>query len=159
MSADDDSTVLFRRAGRDFDRRAVRRLARRLLEEVAGGRPFTCLLTDDRELRRLNRLFFGKDRPTDVISFPDAEGGAPDGSRPAPLGEMAISVDRAREQAAAMGHSLEEEIGVLMLHGLLHLLGMDHETDRGQMRRAERRWRLRLGLPGGLTERAGRAAR
>ncbi len=159
MSADDDSRVLFRRAGRDFDRRAVRRLARRLADEVAGGRPFTCLLTDDRELRRLNRLFFGKDRPTDVISFPAAEGAAPDGSGPGPLGEMAISVDRAREQAAALGHSVEEEIGILMLHGLLHLLGMDHETDRGRMRRAERRWRRRLGLPASLTERTGRVER
>ncbi len=157
MSADDDSTVLFRRAGRELDRRAVRRLAERLRDEVAGKRPFTCLLTDDRELRRLNRLFFGKDAPTDVLSFPASDDVEPSAPGPAPLGEIAISVERAREQAAEFGHSLEEEIGVLMLHGLLHLQGMDHETDRGRMRRAERRWRRRLGLPVSLTERAGRA--
>ncbi len=159
MSADDDSTVLFRRAGRDFDRRAVRRFAQRLRDEVAGGRPFTCLLTDDRELRRLNRLFFGKDAPTDVLSFPSADGGDPSGPAPASLGEIAVSVDRARQQAAEFGHSVEEEIGILLLHGLLHLQGMDHETDRGQMRRAERRWRQRLDLPASLTERAGRGGK
>jgi probable rRNA maturation factor len=63
------------------------------------------------------------------------------------LGEIAISAAQARRQAAAFGHSLEDEIRILMLHGLLHLLGMDHETDRGRMQRAESRWRQRLSLP------------
>lgn len=98
--------------------------------EVAGGRRFTCLLTDDRELSRLNRQFLGKDYPTDVLAFPEP---GPDGF----LGEMAISVDRAAEQARRFGHSVEDEIGILMLHGLLHLIGMDHESDRGRMARAE----------------------
>ena len=66
---------------------------------------------------------------------------------------MAISVERAQEQARSRGHGLEEEIGILMLHGLLHLLGMDHENDRGRMARAETRWRKKLGLPAGLIER------
>ncbi len=114
---------------------------------VAGGRPFCCLLTDDRELRRLNRQFLGKDYPTDVLSFPEP---GPDGF----LGEMAISVERAREQAAEFGHRLDEEIRILMLHGLLHLMGMDHANDRGRMARAETRWSKRLGLPAGLIERA-----
>ena len=69
------------------------------------------------------------------------------------LGEIAISHHRAAAQAADFGHALEDEIRILMLHGLLHLLGMDHETDRGAMRRAETRWRRRLGLPVGLIER------
>ena len=99
---------------------------------VAGGRRFSCLLTDDRELRRLNREFLGKDYPTDVLSFPEP---GPDDF----LGEMAISVERAEEQARSRGHRLEEEIGILMLHGVLHLLGMDHESDRGRMARAEKR--------------------
>ncbi len=116
---------------------------------MAGGRRFTCLITRDAELRRLNRQFLSRDYPTDVLSFPSP---GPDGF----LGEMAISADRAAEQAQALGHSLEEEIGVLMLHGLLHLLGMDHERDRGRMARTERRMRQQLELPTGLIERASR---
>jgi probable rRNA maturation factor len=127
-------------------RKLIAAWARRLREEVARGREFCCLLTDDRELRRLNRRHRGKDRPTDVLSFPARAGGS--------LGDIAVSTGRARRQAREHGHSVEEEIGILMLHGLLHLLGMDHERDRGQMMRAEMRWRRRLGLPAGLTERA-----
>ena len=141
----DGSTILYRRTPRDLGRRDLRLFAERLKREVAGGRGFQCLLTDDRELRRLNRQFLGQDYPADVLSFPE-----PDGDF---LGEMAISVARAEEQAGARGHSREDEIRVLMLHGLLHLLGMDHEGDRGRMRRAETRWRKKLGLPTGLIER------
>ena len=140
----DDSILVFRRAGRGLARDELRVFADLLEREVACGRPFCCLLTDDRELRRLNRRFRAKDYPTDVLSFP-----AGDSS----LGEIAISVDRAREQAAEFGHTVEEEIGVLMLHGLLHLLGMDHERDGGRMRRAETRWRKTLGLPAALIDR------
>ncbi len=114
---------------------------------MAGDRGFLCLVTDDRELRRLNLQFLGKDEPTDVLSFPEP---GPEGL----LGEMAISAGRAREQARACGHSLDTEIRILMLHGLLHLLGMDHARDRGRMARAEARWRKKLGLPPGLIERA-----
>ena len=70
------------------------------------------------------------------------------------LGELADLRQRAAAQAREYGHSLETEIAVLMLHGVLHLLGMDHETDRGRMARAEARWRKKLRLPGGLIERA-----
>jgi len=69
------------------------------------------------------------------------------------LGEIAISFERAKEQAGEFGHSVIQEIEILMLHGLLHLLGMDHEADRGQMSRSERKWRASLGLPAGLIER------
>ena len=136
----------------------MRLLAEMLEGEVAGGRRFSCLLTDDRELRRLNREFLGNDYPADVLSFPVAEPAEfpreTAVSEPVEfLGEMAISVARAGEQAREHGHSLEEEIGILMLHGLLHLLGMDHEQDGGRMRRAETRWRRKLGLPTGLIER------
>jgi len=68
-------------------------------------------------------------------------------------GEIAISLDRAAAQAAEHGHSIDEEVRILMLHGALHLTGMDHETDAGEMARAETRWRKRLGLPCGLIER------
>ena len=69
------------------------------------------------------------------------------------LGDLAISLPRARAQAREFGHGTAEEIQILMLHGVLHLLGMDHETDRGRMARVEKRWRARLDLPNGLIER------
>jgi len=116
------------------------------MAEVAEGRPFGCLVTGDEKLRTLNRDFLGKDDPTDVLSFPS-------GSNRGFLGDVAISADRAREQASRYGHDLEDEICVLMLHGLLHLLGMDHQRDRGRMRRAETAWRKRLNLPVGVMER------
>jgi len=70
------------------------------------------------------------------------------------MGDIAVSAGRARAQAREYGHTIEQEIQILMLHGLLHLLGMDHETDGGRMARAEKRWRGALGLPNGLIERA-----
>jgi len=106
------------------------------------GHGITCLITDDLELRALNRKFLRKDYPTDILSFPASN-------------EIAISLDRAAAQAAAYGHSVEEELRILMLHGLLHLSGMDHEIDAGEMARAEARWRKRLKLPPGLVERTG----
>lgn len=141
-----DPLILFQSRAAKLDRDWIRRFAGRLRVEVAAGAPFTVLLASDRRLRQLNRDFLGKDTPTDVLSFPEP---GPGGF----LGEMAISVPRATEQAAALGHSVESEIAVLMLHGVLHLLGHDHETDRGRMRRIEARWRRRLGLPAGLIER------
>ena len=142
----DGSIVLFRRAGSGVPRAELRRFAEQLVSEVASERRFECLLTDDRELRRLNRSFLGHDYPTDVLSFPSGMAGGF-------LGEIAISVNRAAEQASEFGHSLTEEIEILMLHGVLHLLGMDHEKDRGEMGRAEKRWRKRFTLPESLTER------
>jgi probable rRNA maturation factor len=113
---------------------------------VLRGRGFSCLLTDDGEIRRLNRQFRKKDSATDVLSFPAAV--ATEVS-----GDIAVSVDRARAQAAEHGHSLAEELRILILHGALHLRGMDHETDAGQMARAEARWRKRFELPLSLLER------
>jgi probable rRNA maturation factor len=75
------------------------------------------------------------------------------------LGELAISLDRARAQAAEHGHSLDDELRILMLHGALHLAGFDHEHDHGEMARAESRWRKRLGLPNGLIQRTGASRR
>ncbi len=139
--------VSYRRAGR-LVRRGLEAFARQLRETAGQGRGFHCLLTDDRELRRLNREFRGRDYPTDVLSFPES-----DEPGRAFLGELAISAERAREQAARYGHRAEDEIRILMLHGVLHLTGFDHERDRGRMARAEARWRTRLGLPAGLIER------
>ncbi len=107
----------------------------------------TVLLTTDTGIRRLNREFRGKDKATDVLSFPVPEmaGGE--------AGDLAISVVTARKQAAARGHALRVELKVLMLHGLLHLAGYDHETDTGQMAKRERALRAKLRLPLGLIER------
>ena len=153
MSGSDDNIVLFRRAPAELHRRSLERYARTLRGEVAKGLGFTCLITGDSELRRLNREFLGKDYATDVLSFPAPAGTGWEACPTRQLGEIAISTVRARRQSAAFGHSLENEIRILMLHGLLHLLGMDHETDDGQMRRAESRWRRRLSLPTALIER------
>jgi probable rRNA maturation factor len=109
------------------------------------------LLTTDRTIRRLNREFRGLDKPTDVLSFP-TDAAFPGEEKIA--GDLAISVPTAQRQAAACGHSLAMELKVLLLHGLLHLAGYDHETDSGQMARRERTLRARLGLPQGLIERA-----
>ena len=152
------STLLFQVATPGLSRRSVRAFLKRLDAEVAGGRAFCCLIAGDQELRRLNREFRGRDYPTDVLSFPTALGQSSGLSGPAgalPHGEIAISYDAARRQAAEYGHRLDREIEILMLHGLLHLLGMDHETDGGRMSTAERKWRARLGLPAGLIERVG----
>lgn len=145
MSVSEDPLLFLRTPGR-LRRRSLRAFAELLIETVAAGRRFDCLLTDDRELRRLNRQFLGRDYPTDVLAFPQP---GPDDF----LGELAISIQRAAEQAREYGHGVDEEIKILMLHGLLHLLGMDHENDRGRMARAEKRWRKELGLPAGLVER------
>jgi probable rRNA maturation factor len=142
----EEPLVLFESRAVKLDRDWIRQFATRLRGEVAGGAPFTALLASSRRLRRLNRDFLGKDAPTDVLSFPSP---GPGGF----LGEMAVNVPLAAAQAAEYGHPVEHEIGILLLHGLLHLLGHDHETDRGAMRRLESRWRRRLGLPAGLIER------
>ncbi len=109
----------------------------------------TVLLTSDVAIRRLNRQFRGKNKATDVLSFPALE------MVRGVAGDLAISVETARRQAREQGHALGVEIKVLMLHGLLHLAGYDHETDSGEMARRERLLRGRLGLPQGLIERAG----
>jgi probable rRNA maturation factor len=109
----------------------------------------TVLLTTDAAIRKLNRQFRGKNKPTDVLSFP-AEGLGAQGV----AGDLAISVTTALGQAAEQGHSLSTEIKVLILHGLLHLAGYDHELDDGKMARRERQLRAKLRLPQGLIERA-----
>ena len=101
---------------------------------------FTIVLANDRSIRRLNQQFRHKDQSTDVLSFPCLSKESRRDSFPIRhLGDIMISVETARRQAIQRGHSLEKEIEILLIHGLLHLLGYDHETDDGQMRRRERR--------------------
>ncbi len=155
MPSPEGSTVAFRRTPATLRRAPIARFARTLQKEVAKGRPFDALITGDTELRRLNHEFRGKDYATDVLSFPaeiPLSEPRPSGSG-AFLGDIAISLGRARAQAREFHHSIEHEVQILMLHGVLHLLGHDHETDSGAMARAEKRWRTKLGLPNGLIER------
>lgn len=146
-----DSTVLYRALPIQlkFNKQTQRTLAEfahALSLSVASGRSFTCLITNDRALQRLNRQFRDHDYATDVLSFPA------DGEES--VGDLAISVERAEMQAREFGHSLVDEVRILMLHGLLHLIGLDHESDRGQMARSERKWRLHFQLPGNLIARS-----
>jgi probable rRNA maturation factor len=104
-------------------------------------------IVSDRRMRALNRQFRGKDKVTDVLSFPSDERGF--------MGDIVVATGVAKRQAKAAGHSAQTEIRVLALHGLLHLLGYDHDHDGGTMARFEARLRKRAGLKEGLIERAG----
>ena len=112
------------------------------------------LLADDARLKALNKAFRGKNKATDVLSFPAPGSEAGGVNEEQMAGDLAISVETAARQAAEHGHSLEDELRVLTLHGLLHLAGYDHEADDGAMRALESQLRVKLKLPGGLIERA-----
>ena len=133
--------VVGHRAWRSMAPRCKRLLGRLLRATGREGSGITLLLALDRDVRRLNRTFLGKNRSTDVLSFP-ARGDLEPGRLH--LGDLAISVPQARRQARRAGWSLEEEMSLLVTHGFLHLLGYDHEKDDGEMRRLERRLLARL---------------
>ncbi len=147
-SGDTEPVILERRKTRELSRLALARFANRAQRAAGVAGEVNVLLTTDVEMERLNRQFRGKPYPTDVLSFPHTA--APDHAG----GDIAISLGAARTQAARLGHSLLTEVKVLILHGMLHLAGHDHERDRGRMRRLERRLRSQLHLPSGLIERA-----
>jgi probable rRNA maturation factor len=107
------------------------------------------VITSNPEMRTLNRRFRGKDAATDVLSFP-AVPGLPGGL----AGDLAISADIAADNAKQLGHTIEDEIKILILHGTLHLAGYDHETDNGKMARKEAQLRVGLNLPQALIARA-----
>ena len=100
----------------------------------------TIAFVSDKNIRQLNRQFRGIDKATDVLSFPSDEGDSTN------LGDIAISVDTAAKQAKENGLTWDEEVAQLILHGLLHLSGYDHETDKGEMNRLELRLRRKLGI-------------
>lgn len=107
------------------------------------------LMTANAEMKSLNRRFRGKDKATDVLSFT----APPESLRKKLAGEIAISAEIAAQNAHALGHTAAQEVKILVLHGILHLRGYDHERDNGQMARRERQLRGQLGLPDGLIER------
>lgn len=135
-------------------KRDLNRFLVRAKEALGLAGDFSVLLTGDEQLRTMNLQFRGVDKPTDVLSFPAlpeavkrGQGGCSQG------GDLAISLETAAVQAADHGHTLQTEVKVLILHGLLHLAGYDHERDRGQMRRRESLLRKQFALPTGLIER------
>jgi probable rRNA maturation factor len=131
-------------AASGLGKRELNRFLSSVKKELGLTGELSVLLTGDEHIRAMNFQFRGLDKPTDVLSFPSVmeEGG-----------DLAISLETAAVQAAAHGHELQTEVKVLILHGLLHLAGYDHEHDRGQMRRRENLLRRQFGLPAGLVER------
>jgi probable rRNA maturation factor len=117
------------------DAARVRRVLRAAARKLRVSGEVALVLAGDGTLHRLNRDYRGKDKPTDVLSFPGEEAG---------LGDIVISVPTAERNARRLGRTLPQEIDVLALHGFLHVLGYDHETDDGAMDRLERRLRQEL---------------
>jgi probable rRNA maturation factor len=134
-----DVAIVARQRGRRVTAARLAVFAERLARKAPRGRAtgITIVLTGDATMRRLNRDFRGKDRATDVLSFPSGGDELPDGTRP--LGEIVISVAQAARQAREARHSLARELRILVIHGYLHLLGYDHEVDDGTMMRLQAR--------------------
>ena len=138
--------VVNRQRRRKIVAKQWREFAAKALRAVGGDdRSATIVFVSDDAIRKLNRRFRGKNLATDVLSFPtepepfEVENGSH-------LGEVVISVERAAAQAKANGLSFSSEIEQLILHGLLHLCGYDHETDKGQMNRLELKLRRKMGI-------------
>jgi probable rRNA maturation factor len=129
--------LLDRQRRRRVSRPRLRRVLRSAARALSVSGEVALVLTGDRAVRRLNARYRGLDRPTDVLSFPGPGGEAG-------LGDIVISVDTAARNARSLGRTLPQELDVLALHGFLHVLGYDHETDDGTMDRLERRLRRSL---------------
>ena len=138
-----------------LSRRSLETFWRRVREELGlGEAEATICLVSDTEIARMNAAFRKKEGPTDVLSFPAKKRRRPvsiqRGRRKKKLernlGDIAISPATARSNARKQGRTLTSEMRILILHGVLHLLGYDHETDRGRMNRLEHKLRRRLGL-------------
>lgn len=133
-----------------FTRRGLERFLADAARAARLRGAISVLLTGDEVIQRLNREFRGKDKATDVLSFPAADVSG----RSRMAGDLAISVETAAREAERRGHDLDLELRVLLLHGVLHLAGLDHETDAGEMARREDQLRKKLGLEQGLIARA-----
>jgi len=134
--------VIFETAVNGVSATAIQRFVRQAqkLAKVSGD--VDILISGNKRLQELNRRFRHKNKPTDVLSFPRPIGG-----------DIAISADIARENAALHGHAAAMELKILVLHGMLHLAGHDHESDNGKMARLETRLRTQLKLPASLIDR------
>jgi probable rRNA maturation factor len=146
--------VLLQKRVADLTELALDRFLARARQAAGLKGTVNVLVTSSTEMKSLNRRFRKQDRPTDVLSFP-AE---PDAQKQF-AGEIAISAEIATKSARALGHAPAEEVKILVLHGILHLRGYDHECDNGQMARREKQLRAKLHLPLGLIERVLPAAK
>ena len=131
----------------DFDNRTEYEFNINKLNDIYNlltNKDIELILTTDEEIKEINKQFRNKSKPTDVLSFPlvDMPG--------MPLGSIIISIDTAKKGAKEFGHSIDDEIKLLFLHGLLHLLGYDHETDNGEMRAKEEEIIKKVNLPNSL---------
>lgn len=140
--------VVLRKRVPGLSEAALMRFIARARREAGLKSQVNVLVTSNAELRSLNRRFRGKDEPTDVLSFPAEKPVAADIA-----GDIAISAEIAARNARALGHPLASEIKILVLHGILHLRGHDHERDHGQMAAKEQTLRRKMRLPVGLIER------
>ena len=131
--------VVNRQRTKKVDTETWAKFADKALDAIGNhGSSATIAFVSDRSIRDLNRRFRNVDKPTDVLSFPTGE--------ETNLGDIAISVETAAAQAKENGLTFDNEISQLILHGLLHLAGYDHETDNGEMNRLELRLRKKLGI-------------
>lgn len=131
----------------ELDNRTDRKYDFARLEKIADAlcqQEIELILTDNDEIAQINREFRSIDKPTDVLSFPS------DPFPGAPLGSIVISVDKVESVAQEMGHTPDDEIALLFIHGMLHLLGLDHETDSGEMRQREAELVAQFNLPKSL---------
>jgi len=149
--------VILRKRIAGLSSSTLERFVLRARRSIRMGDTVNVLVTGSSEIRALNRRFRGTDKPTDVLSFPSLSPFFVNDKGAA--GEIAISADIARDNARRLGHSLADEIKILVLHGILHLAGFDHERDHGEMARKESRLRRQLNLEPGLIERAGSGVR
>ena len=145
-----DPTIVLKRPVRGLSQRALTAFVTQSCRAAGLEGSVTVLVTDSREMRSLNSRFRGKNQATDVLSFPPLALG--NGF----AGDIAVSLDIAARNARQLGHPLGQEVQILVLHGILHLAGSDHEGDRGEMAAREVRLRKRFKLPTGLIERGER---
>jgi probable rRNA maturation factor len=143
-----DPAVIFENSADQRSSRALQDFIACACKAVGLGGSVNVLVATDSKIRRLNHHYRGKNMATDVLSFPAGE------SSNGVAGDIAISREIAAANARALGHSLMDEIRILILHGILHLAGYDHENDQGVMQRKETALRKKLGLPDALIERS-----
>jgi probable rRNA maturation factor len=132
-----------------FSRREIAEFVRRVLIALRVDddiHEVSIAIVDDDAMRNLNRKFRKKNKTTDVLTFPADDSDADPNASGRPLGDIVISIDQARRQATDQKHSLATEIRYLILHGILHALGYDHETDQGEMNALELEVRSAVGL-------------
>ena len=143
-----DPTIILKKKVTGFNQRGLAGFVAKACRAAGLRSTVTVLVTGNSEIRSLNSRFRGKNQTTDVLSFPSL------GCAEAFAGDIAVSLDTAARNARTLGHSIDDEVKVLVLHGILHLAGYDHESDKGEMADKEQRLRTRLGLPTALIERS-----